>query len=220
MFKNFDCLADQLSNGHEIPDKLGQRSRDNFDFRKLSSWTIIFLAGWLGFQGPPRTPYSHNGLPCSEGARPVSNFKPVAYEMHLQWIIKWCEEIIPKYSWKFISDLWYNVLPFETFSVRLRPPPPELLNCVSAETKGASLFNESMLRVDGWLGVAGSCLRRSALTGGRDESEDLNQVWPQTQKKTQSFLFHYQRLVMYQKDIWLHPVFFCSCNNPMHPLVV
>ena len=46
MFKNFDCLADQLSNGHEIPDKLGQESPDKFDFlRKLSSWTIIFLAG-------------------------------------------------------------------------------------------------------------------------------------------------------------------------------
>ena len=52
--KMFDCLADQLSNGHEIPDKLGQESRDKFDFlRKLSSWIIIFLAGWLGFQGPP-----------------------------------------------------------------------------------------------------------------------------------------------------------------------
>ena len=54
MFKIFDCLADQQSNGHEIPDKLGQESPDKFDFlRKLSSWTIIFLAGWLGFQGPP-----------------------------------------------------------------------------------------------------------------------------------------------------------------------
>ena len=65
---------------------------------------------------------------------------------------------------------------FETFSVRLRPPPPELLNCGSAETKGASLFSESMLRVDRWLGVAGSCLRRSKFTLGRDESEDLNQL--------------------------------------------
>ena len=49
--KMFDCLADQLSNGHEIPDKLGQESPDKFDFlRELSSWTIMFLAGWLGFQ--------------------------------------------------------------------------------------------------------------------------------------------------------------------------
>ena len=38
MFKNFDCLADQLSNGHEIPDKLGQESPDKFGFlRKVSS---------------------------------------------------------------------------------------------------------------------------------------------------------------------------------------
>ena len=69
MFKIFDCLADQQSNGHEIPDKLGQESPDKFDFlRKLSSWTIIFLAGWLGFQGPPYLAFAQKAFVKSREA--------------------------------------------------------------------------------------------------------------------------------------------------------